>query len=472
MDEPDDPDPAAANVLPQFILIAALTFVNAFFAASEMALVSINKNKVKMMVEDGNKRAAKLEKLLAQPDKFLSTIQVLITFAGFFSSASAATALSDRVGGFLARIGIPASISETAAVVLITFVLIFFNLVLGELYPKRLAMQKAEKFALAAVGVISAMQALFYPFVKLLSASTNGLLRLTGLKVEAMEESISKEEFKSMVETGQETGVLNETESDILTSVFEFEHKTAVNVMTPRTDVYMINLARPLSEYLDEMLHERYSRIPVYEDDVDNIVGILYMKDFLVEARRVGFDHVNIANILHPAYFVPERKPIDELLVELRETKTHMAILIDEYGGFSGIVTMEDLIEEIVGDIEDEFDADEPEIRKIDETTYQVSGLVTINDLNDELDLELDGKAEDYDTLGGLILHLLGHIPTEEDCGTELEHEGLLIKIEAVKDKRVELVKLVIPPVPKEEKEERKERKEKDKDKEKEKAKD
>ncbi len=367
----------------------------------------------------------------------------------------------------MVRIGIPASFSQTAAIVLITFVLIFFNLVLGELYPKRLALQKAESFALATVGIITFVQALFFPFVKLLSASTNGLLRLTGLKVEAFEESISKEEFKSMVETGQETGVLNETESDILTSVFDFEHKTAENVMTPRTDVYMINLARPLSEYLDEMLHERYSRIPVYEEDVDNIVGILYMKDFMLEARRVGFDQVSIASLLHPAYFVPERKPVDELLIELKETKTHMAVLIDEYGGFSGIVTMEDLIEEIVGDIEDEFDVDEPEIRKIDETTYQVSGLITIHDLNDELDLNLDGKAEDYDNLGGLIIHLLGHIPVEEDCGLEFEHEGLVMKIEAVKDKRIELVKLVIPPVPPEEKEERKERsreREKEKD--------
>ena len=448
-------DPGPANFLPQLILVAVLTLVNAFFAATEMAVVSVNKTKIRNLAEEGNKRAKVLESLIEEQTAFLSTIQVAITLAGFFSSASAATGMSDELGRFLERFGIPWG--TEIAVVIITLILSYFTLVLGELVPKRIALQKSEAVALFAARPVAVCKVVAKPFVKLLSVSTNLVLRLFGMKGENLDEKVSEEEIRSLVEEGEETGVIRGSEREMIDGVFEFNDIIAEEVMTPRTDVFMINIEKPLSEYVDELVNEKYSRIPVYEEDVDNIIGILYIRDFMREAYKVGFDQVDVRKILRPAYFVPERKNINELFEELQASKRHMAILIDEYGGFSGIATIEDLVEEVMGNIEDEYDVDDPDVRKIDAMTYLVKGTVTIEELNDELDLELDEETEDYDTVGGLVINLLGHIPADGYTGT-VEFENLTIKIESVHDKRVERVKIYIhPPAvtePDEEKEE------------------
>ncbi len=430
-----EPDPA--NITSQLILIAVLTLINAFFASAEMAIVSLNKNKLKLLADEGNKKASLLLKLLEEPTKFLSTIQVGITLAGFFSSASAATGIAGSLSIYLSKINIP--YSEQIALVVVTIILSYITLVFGELFPKRVALKKSEAIAMSSVRPILFVSKIAVPFVKLLSASTNILVSLAGFDKEGLDEKVSKEEIKSIVEVGQEHGVINETEKEMINSIIEFDDKLANEVMTPRTEVYMINIDTPLKEYLDELIEERYSRIPVYEGDTDNIIGILYMKDFFVEARKHGFENVDIRCILHQPYFVPETKNIDELFKELQASKKHLAVLIDEYGGFSGIVSIEDLIEEVMGNIEDEYDNDEPEIDKIDKNTYIIDGMLSLDDFNDSFHVNIESN--NYDTIGGFIIDLLGRIPESAE-ENNLEYENLLFKIEEVKEKRIEKIKV------------------------------
>ena len=432
-------DPEPMSLVSQFILILVLTLLNAFFASAEMAIVSVNRNRIKMLADDGDKKASLLADLLEEPNKFLSTIQVGITLAGFFSSASAATGISEVIGASLSQLGIP--YAQSISIIVITIILSYFTLVFGELVPKRIALQKSEQIAMLSVRPIVFVFKFAKPFVKLLSLSTNVLLRVIGMSDTDLEEKVSREEIKSLVDAGEEYGVINQIEKEMINSIFDFDDKLAKEVMTPRTEVYMINIKLPLS--IEELLEENYSRIPVYEGDMDNIIGILYLKDFLHEAYQVGFENVGIKKLLHRPYFVPECKNIDQLFKELQKSKNHLAVLIDEYGGFSGIVTIEDLIEEVMGDINDEYDDDEPFIRKIDNDTYIVNGLISIKELNDKLHLNLDEETEDYDTLGGFLINQIDYIPSEtEEC--MVEYENLLFKVECVKDKRIETVKIHI----------------------------
>ncbi len=433
-------DPGPANIISQLIFIAALTFVNAFFSSAEMAVASVNKTRIKLLAEDGNKRAKLVETLLEEPTKFLSTIQVGITLAGFFSSAMAATGLSDDLGLFLSKFDIP--YSREIALVLITLTLSYFTLVFGELFPKRVALRKAEKIAMSSVKPILFISKLTAPFVWILSGSTNLLSRLFRLS-KSEEDFISREEIRSMVEAGQEHGSINETEKAMINSIFEFDDKLAVEVMTPRTNVYVIDINKPLEDYIDQLIEERYSRIPVYEGNSDNIIGILYMKDFMAEARKKGFENVDIRKIIHTPYFVPERKNIDELFKELQGKKKHIAILVDEYGGFSGIVTIEDLIEEVMGDIDDEYDEDDPILQKIDSLNYYAKGILPIGDLEALFNVSLEEVYDDYDTLGGFLTGLLGHIPQEDEVQI-IEYDHLIFDIKEVKDKRIEKVKITV----------------------------
>jgi putative hemolysin len=397
-----------------------------------MAIVSLNKNKLRVLAESGDKKAQLLENLIQEPTKFLSTIQVGITLAGFLSSASAATGISQDFGYFLKNLNIP--YAEQIALILVTLLLAYITLVFGELFPKRVALYKAEAIAMFSIKPILFISKITRPFVKLLSLSTNLLLIVSGMNDENLEEKISKEEIKSLVEVGEEHGVINQTEKEMINSIFEFDNKLAEEVMTPRTEVYTINIARPLMEYLDELLEEKYSRIPVYEGDSDNIIGILYIKDLLGEARKVGFENVAIRQILHKAYFIPEKKNIDELFRELQVAKKHMAVLIDEYGGFSGIVTIEDLIEEIMGKIQDEYDDEEPQIIKVDNNLFIADGMLSVNELNEILNLDLDSK--EYDTISGLIIERIGHIPRIGEQET-IEHDNVSFKILEVRDNRI-----------------------------------
>ncbi|HML37502.1 MAG TPA: hemolysin family protein [Bacillota bacterium] len=437
-----EPDPSISLSV-QILFLLLLILINAFFASAEMAIVSVNKNKIKILAQEGNKKAKLLLKLNEEPNKFLSTIQVAITLAGFLASAVAATTMADKIAVFLTKHGI--MYGTQIAITLVTLALSYVTLVLGELYPKRMALQYSERIALFCVKPILYISKFAKPFVWLLSASVGLLLRITGVKDTNIEEQYSEEEIKSLLEVGQETGLIKETGKEMITSIFEFDDKLAYEVMTPRPDVYMININDNLEDYIDELLEERYARIPVFEKDIDNIIGILYMKDYIIEARKHGFENVDIKSLLRKPYLVPESKNIDDLFRELQETKVHIAILIDEYGGFSGIVTIEDLIEEVMGNIDDEYDDYEAKLEQIDENTYLIDGSYYIDDLNDELFLNLE--SEEHETIGGLIIDLLGEIPDEgETEKLVVEQDNCTFTVESVKDRRIDKVKLRITP--------------------------
>lgn len=423
------------------LLLGVLIAINAYYAAAETALITINKNRLKILAQEGDKKSQLILDLLEEPNQFLSTVQVAITLAGFLASAVAATGLAGLLGDLLAKIPIP--YSNQLAVFLMTVVLSYFSLVLGELFPKRMAMQHSLKIARFTVKPIVFSSKIAKPFVWFLSSSVNLLLKITRQTAAGEEDGFSEDEVMSMVEVGQESGFIKEDGARMINSIFAFDDKLAYEIMTPRTDVFSIDIDDPLEEYLDELMELRYSRIPVYEDDSDNIIGILNIKDFLIAARNKGFDKVDIKEILRKPYFIPESKNIDALFTELKKSKQHIAILIDEYGGFSGIVTMEDLVEEIMGDIDDEFDEVMEEIVVMGDNCYQIDGLISLNDLNEELDLDLE--SENSETLGGYLLEILGEIP-EEDLKEypEIKVENLCFIIEAVNDRRIEKVRLKI----------------------------
>lgn len=436
----DAGDPDGNSILFQLLFLAFLTLVNAFFAGAEMAVVSVNKNRIKVLADEGSKRAALVQTLFEDSTKFLSTIQVAITLAGFFSSASAATGISQVLGGWIAQFGIP--YSNTIAVVVVTIILSYFTLVFGELVPKRIALQKAEAFSLFVVQPIYIISKILSPFIKLLSLSTNGFLHLIGMKTENLEEAVSEEEIKKMLETGSENGVFNEIEKEMINSIFSFDDKTAKDVMVPRREVFAIDIEEPLEKILDEILETRHSRIPVYEEQIDNIIGILQVKDVMIEARKKSFEEVDIRALLKEAFFVPDGKSTDELFREMQKTKNRMAVLIDEYGGVSGILTVEDLVEEVMGEITDEHEEEVVELQKIGEKEYLLDGSILIEELNEKLNLKLE--TENYDTLSGYLIEELGYIP--KDSGQcELDADGVHFKILEVKEKRIRKVWMKIP---------------------------
>lgn len=433
----DAGDPEGNGILFQILILVFLTMVNAFFAGAEMAVVSVNKNKIRTMAEKGNKKAGMVQRLMADSTGFLSTIQVAITLAGFFSSASAATGISQVLGGFLKSYQIP--YSHTIAIVIVTLILSYFTLVFGELVPKRVALQKAETLSLAVVGPVHMISKVISPFVKLLSLSTNGFLKLIGMKTENLEEAVTEEELKAMLETGSQAGVFNDIEKEMIHSVFSFDDKTAKDIMVPRREVYALDVNDPLKEKIDEILETRYTRIPVYDGEIDNIIGILDIKDFLIEIRKGA--EWSLKGILIPPYYVPDSKNTDELFKDMQRERVPMAILIDEYGGVSGIVTIEDLVEEIVGEISDPHEEVTERIRLVDNDSYLIDGSTQIDELNKRLGLEL--QTEHYDTVSGFLIEKLEYIPTDEKIPA-IRVENCEFTLLEVSDKRIQKVRLQI----------------------------
>ena len=424
------------SLLLQIVIIIILTGINAFFSSAEMAIVSLNKNKLKILIEDGNKKAILLDNLLQEPSKFLSTIQVGITLAGFFASASAATGLSQYLSNVLQPLNIP--YSNQISMILITFLLSYITLVFGELIPKRIALRNSEKIALSSIGVVVFISKLFSPFVKFLTFSTNFVLTILKMKEENIEEKVSKEELRSLVEVGKEHGVINETEQEMIENIIEFDEKIAREIMIPRTKVFLIDKNISIHELFENKEIGKYSRIPVYENEADNIVGVLLTKDLMMEAYKKGFDNIKVSDLLQEAYFVPETKNVNELFNEMQLEKKHITILIDEYGGFSGIVTLEDLIEEVMGNIADEFDDEDLSIRQLSRNKYLISGEVSLNDLNDNFNFELESKY--YDTLSGILIENLGYIPEDNENIEPITINGVVFKPQRVRNKKIEKV--------------------------------
>ena len=432
-----DPDPA--KILAQIMILILLTLVNAFFSCAEMAMVSVNKNRIKRLMEEGKKNAKLVHRFLEEPTKFLSTIQVAITLAGFFSSATAATGLSHPLGQWLVKMNVP--YGKQMSLIIVTLILSYFTLVFGELVPKKIALQKPETISMFCVKPIKMISRIASPFIKLLTFSTYIITKPFGMDEGNTEEILSREELKTLVSEGQAHGVLNKKEKEMINSIMEFDDKTAKEIMTPRINVFAVDMAEPKEEYLKELLNTKYSRIPVYEEDVDNIIGILFMKDFFKEAVKYGYNKVDIKAILRKPYLVPESKIARDLFRELQQSKKQIAVLIDEYGGFSGIVTMEDLVEEVMGDIEDEYDPVSYKIKKLDDSTYMIDGLVTSEEVCNRLDLHL--FSDNYDTISGYLIEHIGSIPKEHEERT-LEIDNLVFKLESVKHKRIDKVKLYI----------------------------
>lgn len=426
----------------EFLLLMTLIILNAFFAASEIALISLNDFKIRAMAEAGHKKARLIKNLLDEPSRFLATIQIGITLAGFLASAFASDAFASKMVNLIKIAGVPLPETwlKTISVVLITITLSYFTLVLGELVPKRLAMKKAEPVAMFAVGPLRVLSAIASPFVKLLTLSTNFFVRLLGIDPHDQDETVTEEEIRLMVDVGEERGAIDEYEKLMINNIFEFNNKTVASIMTHRIDIGALPVEAKLQEVTAFLETERYSRIPVYEGTIDNIVGILYAKDLIYlirdDAARDGF---NLKSITRQPYFVPESKRTDELFRELQKKNIHIAIVIDEYGGTAGIVTIEDLIEEIVGNIFDEYDEEDEDFKKIDENTVVIKGTASLDDVAEFLEVKL--PTGEYDTLSGFLIGQLGRIPGKED-NPSIEFDDLVFKIEEVEEKRIAQVKV------------------------------
>ena len=422
----------------QLIFLVILILLNAYFAATEIAFISLNDAKIEKKAKEGNKKAKQIQKILKNPSKFLATIQIGITLAGFLSSAFASDAFAGMLAPKLNELMpfISINVWQNISIVIITIILSFFTLVFGELVPKRLAMKYYEKISYATIGVIKAISVITAPFVKLLTWATNIVSKIFGVG-EQEEEIVTEEEIKMMVDQGEEKGSIEENEKELINNVFEFNDIVASEIMTHRTDMYAIEIEQDLYEILDEIDEYKYSRIPVYRDSIDNIEGILFLKDILksVSMRK----KIKIADIIREAYFVPETKPIDEIFKELQANKMQMAIVVDEYGGTAGVLTMEDILEELVGNIFDEYDDIEFEYKKLDENTYLIDGSISLYELKKILNVEL--PEGDYETLSGYLIEKLGRLPEEGEYPV-IEDEKLTYKIQEYEDKRIRWVKV------------------------------
>ena len=439
----------------KLILIAILTGINAFFASAEMAMVSVNNNKIKELAEEGDKRAKTLLSISSDQTRFLSTIQVAITLAGFFSSGSAATSISQVFGVYLSDRGLPYGF--TVSFILVTFLLSYITLVFGELVPKRIALQNSEKVALKSSNIIAFASKIFYPFVKLLSFSTALVLKMMGKYSEDVEEKISEEELKSYIKVSTQQGVINSAGEEMIVNIMDFDDKLAYEIMTPRTSIYMVDYDEFTTDTVTEILKMGYSRMPVFRENTDNILGTVYIKDLFVEYAKNDYEFINLDKCIKSPYFVPETKKIDMLLKELQASKNYVAILIDEYGGFSGMVTVEDIVEEIVGEIEDEYDKENHSLEKISDNEYIVDGSMDIEDINDELGTSL--YSENHETISGLIIEKLGFIPEEnEKKKLSVKTSGCILTELAVADKRI--VKASVKVIPEEQEEAKREYKE------------
>lgn len=427
-------------MLPSIITLIILTFVNAFFAATEMAFISLNDSKIKLMAKEKNKKAIRIQKMLENPSKFLSTIQIGITLAGFLSSAFAADTFADMLApilnNWIPSIGI--GTWQSISIVLVTIILSYFTLVLGELVPKRVAMKYSEKIAFSVSGIIKVISVITAPFVKFLTFSTNAISRLFGVTGEE-EETVTEEEIKMLINEGKENGTIEETETEMINNVFEFNDKVVSEIMIPRTEIFALDMNLSISEVIEELSEDtRYSRIPVYNETIDEIKGVVYVKDILISHKN---KNVKIRNLMKEAYFVPENKFVNELFDDLRKNKKQIAIVVDEYGGTAGMVTMEDILEEIVGEIYDEYDEEDFKYKKIDENTFIIEGSVAIYDVEKILNIEI--KEGEYDTLAGYLIEQLGRIPRDKEKPV-VETEKAIYKIEKIKDQKIIEVKVCL----------------------------
>ena len=437
-------------LLLQVVLIA----LNAIFACAEIAVLSINEVKLERMAEQGDKRAKRLFRLTREPAKFLSTIQVAITLSGFLGSAFAAENFSDPLVDWVVSLGvtIPRATLDTLALILITIILSYFTLVFGELVPKRVAMKRAEALGLFISGLVSGISVVFKPVVWFLSVSTDAILRLMGIDPNDTEDQVSEEEIRMMVDAGSEKGAIDEQEKEFIDNVFEFDDLTAEEIATHRTDVTILWKEDSIEQW-DETIHEsRHTLYPVCEDSPDNVVGVLNAKDYF---RLRDKSRENVLELVKPAFFVPETIKADVLFRKMKKTRNNMAVVLDEYGGMEGIITLNDLVERLVGDLgEDtpEEEAAEPHIEQLNENTWALIGNVDLYDIEQALDVDIG--LEEVDTFTGLVFNELDMVPGDGDQNIELDFKGLHIRITRVEDHQIVYAEVTKLEKPEEEKSE------------------
>lgn len=425
----------------QFALIA----VNAFFASAEMALVSLNTNLLRRAAEDGDKKAKKLLKLSEEPTAFLSAIQIAITLAGFLGSAFAADNFADPltnwVVGDLGFTALSAETINSIAVILITLTLSYFTLVLGELVPKRIAQHAPEKTARLVCPAVAVIKTVLKPIIWVLTVSTNLCLRVFGIRSDEKDDTVTEDEIRIMVDIGEESGTIDATASEMIDNIFEFDNSIARSVMTRAIDVATIPSDASDSEIFEILSESGYSRFPVCGESINDVIGILYAKDYYLD-RLSNTENKPLASLLRPAHFVPETVKCDVLFRDMQESQCHISVVVDEFGAVSGIVTLEDLVEEIMGNIYDEYDEEEKEeeekdITLIEENVWRVAGSTELDKLSQAIGFELPEDIE-FSTLGGMILNELSEIPDDGETGIEVKTCGLHIKVEKVEDRRIE----------------------------------
>ncbi|MDF2538096.1 MAG: hypothetical protein K0S76_1117 [Herbinix sp.] len=428
--------PEGEPIFIQILLQLFLILLNAVFACAEIAVISMNDNKLAKLSASGDKRAIRLTKLTAQPATFLATIQIGITLVNLLGSAFAAQNFSDRLTEAFVDLGIkiPVSVLDTISLVIITLILTYFTVTLGELVPKRIAMKKSEQLALSMSKLIYVVSRLFAPIVWLLTVSANGLLRLLGIDPHNEDDENTEEEIRMMVDAGSEKGTIHPDEKDMIQNIFEFDDISAGELMTHRTEVSLLWSDETDEQWENTINESRHSVYPICSESPDNIIGTLFAKDYF---RLKDKSRENVMNIVQPVYFVPETVRADVLFRNMKRSRNHFAVVLDEYGGMSGIITINDLLEQLVGDLEDDMTAPEevPQIERIDSNTWIIQGSTPLDDVTKQVGVLL--PEDDYDTFGGLVFGVLGTIP-EDGSTPELEEFGLVIKITKIKDHRLE----------------------------------
>ncbi|HFI0305958.1 TPA: hemolysin family protein [Streptococcus suis] len=435
-------DPGSQTIYIQLLVLLLLTLLNAFFSASEMALVSLNRSRVEQKAAEGEKKYIRLVSVLENPNNFLSTIQVGITFISILSGAS----LASDLGAILAQWLGDSATAQTAGYWLALALLTFISIVLGELYPKRIAMNMKENLAVVTAPVIIFLGKIVSPFVWLLSAATNLISRITPMNFDDADDQMTRDEIEYILTKSEQT--LDAEEIEMLQGIFNLDELMAREVMVPRTDAFMVDIDDEIAAIMAEILKQNFSRIPVYEGDKDNVIGLIHTKKILAEGFANGFDNLNIRRIMQEPLFVPETIFVDDLLKALRNTQNQMAILLDEYGGVAGLATLEDLLEEIVGEIDDETDKTEVFVREIADNTFIVQGNMTLNDFNEHFDMELE--SDDVDTIAGYYLTGVGTIPSQEEkvsFEVDSKDHHLVLSNDKVKNGRVTKLKILITPI-------------------------
>ncbi len=427
--------------LSSILLTIALIAVNAFFAMSEIAVITFNDIKLKRLAEDGDKKAKILVELTSEESRFLSTIQVGVTLAGFFSSAIAADNLTEYVVYWLRDSGIPAATLRSISLIIITLLLSFITLIFGELVPKRIAMNDPEKMSFFSAYPLKLFSIFAFPFVKLLSVSTNLVLRIIGIDPNSQNTDVTEEEIRMMLDAGEEEGTIEEDESEMIHNIFDLDDTDVSEVMTHRTELITLDVDDSLETIIRIAQEEGHSRFPIVDKSADKILGMLLIKDLL---PLIGTDPLDfsVRDYMRDVLYVPESMPIKNAFDTMRRNKIQLSVVVDEYGGTAGIVTMEDILESIVGDIEDEYDDEYEEINQISESEFDLEGTALINDVEDELGITIPDADDSYDTIGGYITDKLGRLPDESE-NPEITVGGFILKVTSVKEHRIEKIKAV-----------------------------